>query len=81
MLADKGYDSAALVEQIEAMGAEAMIPSRKNRKEPRTHDSALYKERNRVERFFRRTGHYRRMATRYEKAVRNYDATTRRSSM
>ena len=26
-----------------------------------------------MERFFGRTGHYRRMATRYEKAVRNYE--------
>ena len=74
VLADKGYDSAALVAKIEAMGAEAVIPSRKNRKRPRVHDGELYKERNRVERFFGRIKHYRRVATRYEKAARNYES-------
>ena len=74
VLADKGYDSAALVKEVEAMGAEAVIPSRKGRKVPRAHDGELYKERNRVERFFNRIKHYRRVATRYEKAVRNYES-------
>ena len=38
VLADKGYDSDRFVEQIESFGADAVIPSRKNRKEPRAHD-------------------------------------------
>ena len=38
VLADKGYDSAALVARIEALEAKAVIPSRKNRKQPREHD-------------------------------------------
>lgn len=72
VLADKGYDSADLVARIEALEAEAVIPSRKNRKVPREHDRELYKERNKVERFFGRVKHYRRIATRYEKTGRNY---------
>ena len=32
--ADKGYDSAALVQQIEANSAEAIIPPRSNRSSP-----------------------------------------------
>lgn len=72
VLADKGYDSAELVAHVEAMEAEAVIPSRKRRKQPREHDRELYKERNKVERFFGRIKHYRRIGTRYEKSGRNY---------
>ena len=72
VLADKGYDSNAFVAQIEALGAEAVIPSRKNRTVARDHDAELYKDRNKVERFFGRIKHYRRVATRYEKTARNY---------
>lgn len=32
----------------------------------------LYRERNRVERFFNRLKHYRRIATRYDKLAENY---------
>lgn len=72
VLADKGYDADHLVERIESLGAEAVIPSRKGRREPREHDAELYKDRNKVERFFGRIKHYRRVATRYEKTARNY---------
>jgi len=72
VIADKGYDSDALVESIEASGAEAVIPSKQNRTEPRTHDPHLYKERNLVERFMNRIKQYRRVATRYEKKARNF---------
>lgn len=72
ILADKGYDSDALVASIEALEAEPVIPSRKNRKQARNYDENLYKERNQVERFFNRIKHYRRIATRYEKSALNY---------
>lgn len=72
VLADKGYDANRFVEQIASLGAEAVIPSRSNRKVSREHDEELYKDRNKVERFFGRIKHYRRVATRYEKTGRNY---------
>jgi transposase len=72
VIADKGYDSAALVEGIEARGAEAVIPSRKNRTEPRAYDRERYKDRNLAERYWRRVKEYRRVATRYEKTARNF---------
>lgn len=74
VLGDKGYDSNAFVREIIGLEAAAVIPSRTGRKEPREHDGELYKERNKVERFFGRIKHYRRIATRYEKAVRNYES-------
>ena len=74
VLADRGYDSDALVAHIATMGAEAVIPSRKNRTVVRDHDRDLYRERNQVERFFNRIKHYRRVATRYEKTARCFMA-------
>jgi transposase len=72
VIADKGYDSAALVGAIEARGAEAVIPAQKDRKAQRAIDRHLYKERNQAERFINRVKHYRRVATRYDKTDRNY---------
>ena len=72
MIADKGYDKKALVEEIERRGAEAVIPTQKNRKEQRAVDPHLYRERNLCERFWSKIKQYRRVATRYEKKAANY---------
>jgi transposase len=72
VIADKGYDSGPLVKRIEARGATAVIPPKKNRKSPRAYDKHLYKERNKVERFIRLLKRFRRVATRYEKTDPNY---------
>jgi transposase len=72
VIADKGYDSHDLVATIEAAGAEAVLPPRSNRKQPRGYDKHLYKDRNLVERFINRVKQCRRIATRYEKTARNY---------
>lgn len=57
---------------VEAKEAEAVIPSRRNRKEQREIDRNLYKDRNKGERFFNRLKHYLRIATRYDEMARNY---------
>jgi transposase len=72
VIADKAYDSDALIAQIEAQGATPVIPSRKKRKEPRAHDRQEYKNRNVVERFINVLKQCRRVATRYEKTARNF---------
>jgi transposase len=72
VIADKGYDSAALVEMVEARGAAAVIPTQKTREVQRAIDRLLYRERNLAERFLNRAKHYRRVATRYDKTARNY---------
>jgi transposase len=72
VIADKGYDSRAVVEEIEAQGAEAVIPSLKNRAEQRDYDRERYKDRNLAERFWFKLKQYRRVATRYEKTARNF---------
>ena len=72
VIADKGYDSQALVDAIEARGGEAVIPSLKNRARQRDYDRERYKDRNLAERFWNKVKHYRRVATRYEKTARNF---------
>jgi transposase len=72
VIADKGYDKRALVERIEGMGAEAVIPTQKNRAVQRDIDRDRYKDRNLVERFWSKAKQYRRVATRYDKTARNF---------
>ena len=72
LIADKGYDSHAIVEAIERSGAKAVIPPRSCVKEPRETDFVLYAERYRIERFFNKLKHYRAVATRYAKRARNF---------
>lgn len=74
VIADKGYDSDALVDIIEASGAEAIIPPRSNRNTQRKVDWHRYKARNLVERFFNRLKQFRRIATRYDKLANRFNA-------
>lgn len=59
---------------IDQMGADAVIPSKANRKQQRPLDAKTYKRRNRVERFFCLLKQFRRIATRYEKLASRYAA-------
>ena len=72
LLADKGYDSDALVETLIERGITLVIPPKANRKEPRKTDFALYRERNLVERFFCKLKQYRAIATRYDKLANTF---------
>jgi transposase len=67
VVADKGYDSNAIVAQIEAQGSQAVIPPRRGRRVERPYDRAVFKSRFLVEQFFGRIKRCRRIATRYEK--------------
>jgi transposase len=75
VMADRGYDSNAIVAAIESIGAEAVIPSKICRKVQRPHDRTLYKLRNRIERCFNRLKQFRRLATRYCKRRAAFQAT------
>jgi transposase len=72
LIADKGYDSADLIEAVTALGIQAVIPPRSNRKEQRDYDKHLYKERHLVECFINKIKHYRRVFSRFEKLSKNY---------
>ena len=72
VVADKGYDKQALVDEIEARGARAVIPTQADRSRQRPLDRHTYKERNLAERFWAQAKQYRRVATRYEKKAANF---------
>lgn len=72
IVGDRAYDADALISGIESRGMRAVIPSRANRRRPRTHDAA-YRERNVIERFFGRLKQFRRIATRYDKTAASYE--------
>nr|WP_197355285.1 IS5 family transposase [Ralstonia pseudosolanacearum] len=80
VLADKGYDSRALVELIEVQGSEAVIPPRSCQR-PRAYDKARYRLRNRIERCFARLKQWRRVATRYDRKPANFLATIQLASI
>jgi transposase len=71
-LADKGYNSDALVATLEERAIEPVIPSKANRKAPHKTDFALYRERNLVERFFCKIKQYRSISTRYDKLANTF---------
>jgi transposase len=72
VIADKAYDSNALRELIADAGAEAVIPSNRTRRLPIPHDAVRYRDRNRIERFFNKLKHFRRIATRYDRRAGNF---------
>ena len=72
VIADKAYDTNAILDHLAEVGATAVIPSKSNRTKPRTLDTVVYATRNLVERFFGRIKEFRRVATRYDKRARNF---------
>jgi len=51
---------------------EVVIPAKKNRLNQRDIDKNLYKDLNKVERYFNKLKQYRRVATRYEKTASSF---------
>lgn len=72
VVGDRGYFGQAVIAAIEASGATAHIPSQSNVRTVRSVDRDLYRERNRIERFFNRLKHFRGIATRYFKTATNF---------
>jgi len=72
VLADRGYDADHFRQAIRAARAEPVIPFTRSRAAVSKHDKDLYKERNRVERFFNKLKQFRRVATRYDKLLANF---------
>ena len=73
VIADKGYDAEARVlAPLREAGKVAVIPPKRNRKEPRDYDRELYQARHLIENFFCKLKQYRAIATRYDKTRRNF---------
>ena len=73
IIADKGYDSEEIREQIREKSSTPVIPRKKNSKTGNGDiDWGLYKYRHLVENVFARLKYFRAIATRYDKLKRNY---------
>ena len=72
MLADKGYDSDAIRDEVRARGGTPEIPTKKNRHIQHIVNRTLYATRNRIERFFNRLKNSRRVATRYDPTASSF---------
>jgi len=67
VIADRAYDTNTVRGLIAERGAQAVIPSTRTRTVAVPHDAVAYKLRNRIERFFNKLKHFRRIATRYDR--------------
>lgn len=72
LIADKGYDSDAIHEDLIARTKEPVIATRRNRKAQEPIDGAIYALRNLIECCFNKRKHSRRLATRYDKSAESY---------
>jgi transposase len=72
LLADKAYDSDAILECAAEHGMVAVIPPKRNRKQQRNHDKELYKLRHLVENAFLHLKRWRGIATRYAKNTSSF---------
>lgn len=75
LIADRGYDTDALLAYTQDLGIEAVVPPRKHRKNPQPYDAYLYKQRHRVENAFLALKSWRAIATRYAKNQNSFLAT------
>ncbi|MFD2439555.1 IS5 family transposase [Paracoccus kondratievae] len=72
LLADRGYDSDKVRENMEARNIVPVIPMRKSRKLRVAVDRTLYRLRNLVERCFNKLKNACRVATRYDKTAESF---------
>ncbi len=67
LLMDRAYEGDETRALAEELGYMPVVPPKRNRKNPWDYDKELYKQRNQVERLFRRMKRFRRIFTRYDK--------------
>ncbi len=75
LLADTAYDSDAFREFLVGRGSTPVIKPNPTRKNLPSFDQLRYKGRNVIERAFSHLKDWRRVATRYDKLARNFQAT------
>jgi transposase len=72
LLADRGYDSDAIIAQAKDQGMQPVIPPKSNRKDKRDYDKAIYMCRHLVENAFLKLKKWRSIATRYAKNAASF---------
>ena len=74
LVADRGYDSNAIVEHAKSCGIIPVIPPKRNRKVQRDYDRQVYQKRHLVENAFLYLKRWRGVATRYAKNLASFVA-------
>jgi len=74
LLADRGYDTNALIEKAIESGMQVVIPPKRNRRQQRAYDEYLYRMRHLVENAFLQLKRWRGIATRYSKNTASFVA-------
>ena len=74
MIADTAYDADHIRQAVAAKNAEAVIPSSPSRSRKHPLDAHLYAQRHLVECCISKLKQFRRVATRFEKTARNFQA-------
>ena len=74
VVADAAYDSDALRAVIAGAGANAVIKPNPRRKNKPHFDPLAYQKRHHIEQTFSKLKQFRRLATRYDKLDRTFDA-------
>ena len=72
LLADKAYDTNAIINAATEQGMQIVIPPKKNRIQQRDYDKELYKMRHLVENAFLHLKRWRGIATRYAKNAASF---------
>ncbi len=72
VLADKGYDTNALLLKLQAQNVQVVISSKANRREQRKIDRHLYRERHLIENQIGKLKQFRRVFSRFDKLAKNY---------
>lgn len=72
LLADRAYDTDAILQYCEIEGISVVIPPKRNRTVQRAYDKDLYKVRHLVENAFLHLKRWRGIATRYAKNASSF---------
>ncbi len=75
LMGDKAFDADQLRQALTQRVANAVIPSKRNRKVHIPHDEEAYKWRHLVENYFSKIKEFRGINTRYDKTDTSYEAT------
>lgn len=74
VVGDKGYSSGSIRRYLRRRNIRLTIPRKSNEKHRGKFNKSIYRTRNVIERCFNRLKQFRRIATRYEKKAKNYQA-------
>jgi transposase len=74
LIADKAFDSNAIIADLDARGAKVVISQHPRRSQPRTVDEEIYKWRHLIENYFCKLKEFKRVAMRADKTDESFSA-------